>query len=202
MRILAWLLLVLAIGGCQIDRTGVILNGKGSEFPQIIYWNKEMLILGDQGEWWLKEAKTRFTNPVIFVCHGGYEMWWNGSDWVETWIAYPDEPLRSRQPVQEIADTLVNLYPRRDIILVTCNRKGDLVSIGTLHTKRVWYVPDGVVWMEPDYRGFLATWYRRFYNGKGYGNIWDFVSYDGRMPPPATQPSTQPSTQPTSQPTQ
>ena len=116
---LAWLMLILALGGCTYtDRSAVVLSGSATEFPQIIYWNKQMPIFDNMGEWWLREAKTRFTNPVIFICHGGYKYQRFGNTYVLTWYVYPDTPARSLQPVQEVADTLANIYPNSDIVMV------------------------------------------------------------------------------------
>jgi hypothetical protein len=194
-KIILLLTLILVSGCVSIDRTGIVLDGKSTTMPQIIDWNREIPTLQNSPEWWLKEASMRFKDPIIFTCHGGYH--WFGTE--KVWCVFPAPP-RQMQPVYGLANTLANLYPNRDIILVTCNADGDLVGIGTLYTKRVWYMPDGVVWMEPDWRGPLAKWYRPFWKGKGTGSIWDFVSYDGRQLPPATAPTTVPTTAPTTRP--
>ncbi len=75
---------------------------------------------------WIKEAKTRFDDPFVMICHGGNNS--NG-----TWTDYPDDPRRSR-PVETLAWDLHLAMPNRDIVLIVCNAGGEKIRV-----PRVWY---------------------------------------------------------------
>ena len=120
------------------------------ELPDIIQWSA-FPYSPRAGEQWLEEARTRFANPVIFICHGQSE--WGVDQWGETtktWWVYPDKPRR-KQSANEVVRTLKNMYPNRDVVMVVCNPHGHKpVMAGVwiaLHD--VWVVPDFYTMMAP-----------------------------------------------------
>lgn len=100
----------------------------------------------DFGEWWLTEAKKRFANPIIVICHGGY----NSSG---EWCVYPEIKLPKGavasfyipEKTEVFANDLHKLYPLNEIILVVCNEKG----LTPFHIPNVYYFRQSA-WKVPD----------------------------------------------------
>jgi hypothetical protein len=175
-----------------------IVRDSINHMPQIIVWSD--FALYSQGvKDWMTVASQRFNNPVLFFCHGGVKS-------VETtlpngmrlakneWWVFPDHP---RKPVSanEVARTLAQMYPDRDIVFMSCNPGGF-----ELNVPRVWYTKKNN-WVVPDPFAIGNVFgHERRRDFDAVGSIWEFVSYDGRDLQPATQPTTQPTTAPTTQP--
>jgi hypothetical protein len=128
--------------------------------PQIIDWNSQPEPNG--AACWLEVCKTRWTNPVIFRCHGGT----NGQG---VWTCYPDAP-RVPLPVEEVAWMLRNLYPRRDIILLVCNENGNKISV-----PNVWYGRT-FVWSTDTTHDPWHVLIPRYHDKPVVGDIWEFVT--------------------------
>jgi len=118
---------------------------------------------------WQTVAAQRFKNPIVFACHGGVHREFLASAaglYVRSsWWVLPDDG-RQPQSVESLAQTLANLYPERDIVLVCCNPGGF-----DLDVPRVWYCRRPV-WVIPD------TFIKHAAED-GAGSIWEFVSYSG-----------------------
>jgi hypothetical protein len=197
---LLYLTVAISVLGCTDSQTPPKLISPTNKslsvdfnFPSVISWNAELD--GDSQKLWLTEARKRFVNPVLFACHGGYEI--NeikvGDETVTDiqWWCYPDAP-RKPMSVQAAADTLANLYPDRDIVFTVCNPQGSEIK-----TKRVWYAKQKV-WIVPDDFQPSFEWMRHETDRDfdGVGSIWEFVSYDGHIEQPIakTNPIKQPTT--------
>ena len=197
-------LTLLFTSGCTItvgkqDAENGILPVKTDPFkydlPEVIQWS---VVNGVKNApvYWIVEANKRFRNPVIFVCHGGYEyVTKNYGDYTVSeleWWVYPDPP-REPMSAQEAANTLANLYPDKDIVFVVCNILGH-----NLTTKRVFYGKKDV-WVVPDNN--IENGAREKKRGyDGVGSIWEFVSYDGRLGIPNVTPLVLPTSRPTTLP--
>lgn len=80
---------------------------------------------------WKLEASGRFNDPILISCHGGYRHF--------QWHMFPDhqDPI----PVWMVARVMGQMYPNRDIVLITCNERGH-----TLHgPSNVWYAKTDVL---------------------------------------------------------
>ncbi len=110
-------------------------------------------------ELWRVEAKKRFRDPFIFVCHGN-------TDSDGEWRLYPDQPMR-RMSVEAAAQMLHALMPEREIVLIVCNPDGL-----ELHVPHVWYAKNSC-WVRPG-----PNW--RFTPFPDYctGSIYDFREGD------------------------
>jgi hypothetical protein len=134
----------------------------------LIVWSS--YIRQDVPELWLAEARRKVDNPLLFMCHGMSVP----VDGKLVWYVNPDKP-RKPQPVQEVARTLSNLYPDRNIILVVCNPAHERISIA-----RVWY-PERDVWIVPDeYCDFLDLIERS--EPQTIGTFADFTSPPSSLP--------------------
>jgi hypothetical protein len=182
------------------DDAITIFKDSVNNMPSSIVWNDFGTYRAGTEEW-REEANKRFNNPILFHCHGGIHMETyeeNGKTVVvEEWWVYPDPP-RKPMPAAELARSLANLYPDRDIVLLTCNPGGF-----DLNVKRVWYTKRNV-WTIPDAyaTGFYAHEQIRDYDA--VGSIWEFVSTNGRYFgakfPVTETPTTKPTTRPTTRP--
>ena len=114
-------------------------------------WNKN---IASGRAAWLEEARKRFPDPFVFVCHGDS----SGKDW----RAAPDRRYLNTD-VETIGWLLHSLMPDRDVVLVCCNEMGLKPRL----PRRVWYSDCGSVWSEP---GPDDRWY-----GWGIGSIFEFV---------------------------
>jgi hypothetical protein len=86
---------------------------------------------------WLAEARTRFKDPFVFVCHGNTE---DGKTW---WAASDDKYVTA--DIEAVGKLLHDLMPDRDVVLISCNDK----AITPRLPKRVWYSPKRNVWSRP-----------------------------------------------------
>jgi hypothetical protein len=186
------------------DDAITIIKDSVNNMPQSLIWNDFGMYNCGSAEW-LLEASKRFNNPVVFHCHGGIrtDIVRNPNGTLTTlheWWVYPDPP-RSPMRIDDLATTLTNLYPDRDIVLVTCNPGGFDINV-----KRVFYAKRNV-WTIPDANatGFYA--HEQIRDFDTVGSIWEFVSNGGLGGPattqpaaPTTRPTTAPSTRPTTQP--
>lgn len=132
--------------------------------PGVIQWSAWER---EAGARWYKEAKKRFKDPIIFMCHGSYTPWFytdnRGEPYVKsTWVVIPDEP-RSIMPVEWVAKFLRNLYPNNDIVLIVCNHNGHKIQV-----PGVWYAVHKV-WQTPD------GYYYNSNNPKTVGSINEFT---------------------------
>lgn len=122
-------------------------------------WNHD---IGGHEDDWLTEARKRFKNPYILICHGD-----SASSGGKRWVLCPELP-RLERPTKEEAERLHKAMPDRDIVLISCNECG-----ADLNVPRVWYARR-VVWSAP--------WWAaspKFDPDKSCGNIWEFISCGG-----------------------
>lgn len=169
MRSIVVILIALILGCVKPDpeiiklRTDISLT----TMPSIIQWNDFGKVDNNGIIYWYKEASSRFKDPIIFACHGGYKTV-NGK---EIWYLFPDPPRRP-QPVEEIANSLNNLYPNRQIFLIVCNEKGIPLTVS-----RVWYAKNRI-WVMPT--RYLNWWsiFNRMNTKHATGTL------DEMIPPP------------------
>jgi hypothetical protein len=148
--------------------------------PQIIQWS--YFPLENNGpQLWLLEAKKRFHNPIIFACHGTSLLIPQESTnkepagkLTDEWYCVPDKP-RQMIRVQTVVDTLRQLYPDNDIVVLCCNAK----SL-KLYGKRVYYSKTKTYNTPDDYLPWAWKPIRilQHKDEKSAGSIWDFVEGD------------------------
>ena len=199
-------LLALFMQGCilpykEIPPT-ITVTATTNVMPQIIRWS-DFGDYNDIGDLWLLEAKKRFKDPIIFVCHGGsdWEVLALGpatlGQWV--WSAGPISP-RIPVPMKCVAAVLRNMYPNRPIILIACNP-----GFYDLDLPNVWYAK-GSIWAIPDEWANGLRYHEKHripptketVETQMIGSIWEFISC-GSVLKPTSKPSS-PTTGPTTQP--
>jgi len=106
-----------------------------------------------------RDAKTRFTNPVVVLAHG--------REYLGSWFIFPDkgDPFR----VDSYAWILNETYIDCDIVLFVCNPSGL-----TIYVPRVWYYR-GNVWVVPDTEP-PAKYREMKRNFMGNGSIWEAIT--------------------------
>lgn len=175
-----FLSLLITIVGCRVspfqENPKVVITDT-MELPRVICWSNGLV--SSSKDYWLLEAKKRFTNPVVFLCHGNYKFVKQkiAGQEVQTfeWWAYPDSPRQSMS-VQSIADYLSNLYPDNDIVLIICNPasfriKGNRVFFSKTS---IWTIPD-------DFQNrsiFNPFWHEVSRDFNTTGSIWEFYGGD------------------------
>ncbi len=107
------------------------------------------------------EAKKRFSNPVVVVCHGRTQL--------NNWVAVTDND--GIIVVNDLAWKYSLKYKDCDIVLFICN-----FDAHTLNVPRVWYFKQSV-WMMPDSE---VRSLRENVRGVGNaGSIWEAVTQNG-----------------------
>lgn len=209
MRHLLLLVALLSVGGCFHKPNKLIQQSQrlvvNPNLPNVITWSAD--VNQDAMRYWLTEARRRFTNPIVFAAHGGYEFVENKVGDLTVielqWWIYPDAP-RKPMSAQAAAETLANMYPDRDIVFTACNKNGFPLRVKRVFyaKKEVWIVPDD---FQPSFKHMRHETGR---DNDAVGSIWEFVAYDGHKAEPSyeiltaatTKPATQPTTHPTTQP--
>lgn len=135
--------------------------------PAVLRWSDGSL--GKfYGDLWLAEARTRFSDPVVLLCHGTTTTVHHRDGRTERiWTTAPDSP-RHKLSLQQIAEVLHEVWPDRDLVYVCCNEDGHELTV-----PRAWYARS-TVWALPDKYAGVAHETAR---GSGYvGSIWEFTS--------------------------
>lgn len=103
---------------------------------QVICWSDDLP--DEAGTLWLHEAQKRFSNPIVFVCHGGYLD--------NKWIICPSPP-KLEEPVESIAITLHNIYPNNPIVLIICNYWAKDIDVPDVYYAKdyIWCIPNAFV---------------------------------------------------------
>lgn len=185
MRLFVCIVLCAILLGCVPKNPPPPIYAKdGVSMPTIIQWSTWERFAPER---WLLEAKKRWNDPIVFICHGGCKTVPGTVDgkpsFVNKWYACPDAP-RKQLEMQEVARMLHNLYPDKDIVLVSCNDMGV-----DLNVPRVWYAQHSV-WQMPDGYSSLPLLQHEQMVGYGdVGTVWEFVTMGGKRQP-ATQPTT------------
>lgn len=166
-----FLLLLVAFSINCVSYPPPVITVNSTKYPNIIRWST---FRPNAAEQWLKEAQKRWKDPVVFVCHGGYRSFIttdsNGKDELTfVWVISPDRP-RMPMPVSVVAQLLHNMYPKQDVVLITCNEKQQDIFV-----PRVWYARTDV-WQVPD---TYATNHEKLINFGCVGNINEFIT-EGR----------------------
>ena len=155
-------LVASTVAGCM-SATPQRLSGPSTQPAGEMSWVRFDNV--DVNREWYGEASKRLADPIIFSCHGGMR------DGI--WVTCPDKP-RVPVPVEDVARTLSNLYPNRNIVLICCNPAGVELDV-----PNVWYARSDV-WCRPDAlcSGPLDHETKR---GEGdAGSIWEFVTQGKR----------------------
>jgi len=114
----------------------------------------------DASREWQKEAEKRFVHPVIVTVHGRTVA--------GKWYCFPQHP-RQMVLVADLAQSMHERFPGRDIVLIVCNEDGHAI-----HVPHVWYAQHKV-WVRPT--ASLYPWERGERNKSVIvGDITQFVN--------------------------
>jgi hypothetical protein len=137
--IIAFILPILS--GCVVDSIRFRAKTSTEDIDGINWSSDGPLVAGFN--FWRTEARRRFDNPFLFVCHGAdYGKCYPHPS---NWQACPKiDGMPGLLDEDSIAWTLHSLMPNRDIVFISCNpHKLKLTA------PRCWYYPKGNVWSHP-----------------------------------------------------